>query len=623
LPVAMNIRKTFQVVNGYGRRKFANFRRDYCSLEYRGKNRLPTTSCSRGVTLIDTVIGTALMLVVFLGIAAVFKLSVEVVTNNKARAGAIAIANERMEYIRSLTYASIGTAGGVPSGTILQSETVLLNGISYTRRTVVEYVDDPNDGIGSADTNGITIDYKVAKVEVAWNSRVGTRYITLVTRISPPNGMEVACPPTALCGTLTIYVLNVATQPVLNAHVRIVNTTTSPGIDLTTYTNTAGVVSIVGAPVATGYQVTATKSGYSTDQTYNVTSENTNPSPGPLTVSNNQTTNATFRIDVLASKTILTFTQVLSGVWSEHMSGESKIATSTNITVSNGIAHLSEAPAYSSYGELQSISIGPSSLAKWKTLTLAHDKPAETNIVYRIYNGSGTDLIPDSDLPGNSTGLATSSSIVDLSNISTSTYPAIRLDATLTTENPSQTPSIEGYEVSYDYGPLPLSNIALNMLGTKTIGSGPGGTLYKYNANLNSGASGVITLSNMEWDTYTITDNGAITGYDIASSCSPQPEALNPADNAITKLYFAPHSTDSSLLVDVKSAAGTLVQNATVRLYKSGYDTSQESDSCGQSFFKDISTAIYSVTVTATGYQTYASSNVSVSGTTRLSVTLD
>ena len=64
---------------------------------------------SRGVTLIDTIVGIALMLVVFMGIAATFRLSIDVVTNNKARSGAIALADQRMEYIRSLSYASIGT----------------------------------------------------------------------------------------------------------------------------------------------------------------------------------------------------------------------------------------------------------------------------------------------------------------------------------------------------------------------------------------------------------------------------------------------------------------------------------------------------------------------------------
>src|SRR3989338_595469 len=198
-------------------------------------------SRSRGVTLIDTLVGSALLLVVFVGISGVFKLSVDIVSNNKARAGAIALADERMEYVRSRDYSSIGTVGGIPSGTIAQSETVALNGISYTRRTTVLYADDPYDGIGSADTLPASaptfLDYKVVRVDVAWDSRQGARHITLVTRVEPPNGIETAC---TQCGTLAISVYNAVTQPVSNAQVRVVNTGTNPAIDITTYTNTSG-----------------------------------------------------------------------------------------------------------------------------------------------------------------------------------------------------------------------------------------------------------------------------------------------------------------------------------------------------------------------------------------------
>ena len=580
----------------------------------------PREHRSRGVTLIDTVVGTALMLVVFLGITAIFKLSIDVVTNNKARAGAIALANERMEYIRSLAYASVGTVGGIPSGAIAQSETVTLNSVLHTRRTVVEYVDDPNDGFGSADTNGITLDYKVAKVDVSWTSRTGTRHIALVTRISPPNGMEVACPPTAQCGTLTINVLNVATQPVINAQVRIVNTTTSPEIDIATYTNADGVVSIVGAPVAAGYQVTVTKTGYNTDQTYSVTAQNTDPTPGPLTVSNSQTTSGTFKIDYVGTKTIYTFTTVLAGTWSDDFAGTSKIATSTNITVADGAAELAGAPpSYPSYGELQSIAIGPSSLAKWKTLTITHSKPSQTDIIYHVYDGGGTVLIPDSQLPGNNTGLATSSSVVDLSNVSTSTYPFIRLGATFTSVDASNTPSIGGYDIAYDYGPLPLPNIAFSMQGAKTMGSGPEGTLYKYSANLNSGPSGVITIPNMEWDDYSVAVAGS-TSYDVASSCNPQPETLSPGANTLTFLYLATHTTNS-LLADVKSA-GLLIQNASVRLFEAEYDTTLTTDRCGQAFFSNVPAATYSVTVSANGYIPVTQNDINISGTSRLSVAI-
>ncbi|MDO8310752.1 MAG: hypothetical protein Q7T25_02305, partial [Sideroxyarcus sp.] len=87
-------------------------------------------STQAGVTLIDTLVGTALMLVVFMGIAGAFQLTVEVVSNSKARAGAIALANERMEFLKSLSYSQIGVTGGIPAGIVPQIETVALNGIS-------------------------------------------------------------------------------------------------------------------------------------------------------------------------------------------------------------------------------------------------------------------------------------------------------------------------------------------------------------------------------------------------------------------------------------------------------------------------------------------------------------
>src|SRR3990167_5068371 len=138
------------------------------------KKRIKISSCytllasrySRGMTLIDTVVGTAIMLIVFMGVFAAFQLSVDIILNNKARAGATALANERMEYIRSLTYTQIGTVGGIPTGIIPQTETITLNGISYTRRTFIQYADDPGDGLGASDVNGITADYKALRRRV-------------------------------------------------------------------------------------------------------------------------------------------------------------------------------------------------------------------------------------------------------------------------------------------------------------------------------------------------------------------------------------------------------------------------------------------------------------------------
>ena len=571
---------------------------------------------TRGVTLLDTVVGTALMLVIFLGIAAAFELSVDVVTNNKARSGAIALSNERMEYIRSLSYASVGTSGGIPSGSIPQSETVVLNGITYTRRTVVEYGDDPKDGTGAADTNGIPEDYKAVKVDVAWTSRTGVRHITLVSRLETQKGMETSCAPP--CGTLTINAVNAASQPLSGASVSIVNASTSPAININTFTNASGTASIIGAPAAAGYQIVVTKSGYSSAQTYSVTSQNTNPNPGNLTVSNGQTTTGTFAIDVLGSKTIQTWTQILPGTWSDPFTDLAKIATSSNISVALGSATLSDA---SFGGEVQSVGIAPAYVNKWKSFSWVDSRPSGSSVVYRVYDGSGTTLIPDAALPGNSAGFT--SSPVSLLGVSTSTYVGIRLGAILS-PGATTSPSIDSWSVDYDWGPQPLPNIGFTLQGAKTIGSGPSGTLYKYSQSHESGG-GTLDISNLEWDTYTITVNGTSTGYDIASSCgSPQPELLPPGGFVSTSLFLAAHTTNS-LLVDVRSAStGALVPSATAHLFRGGfYSATSTTDACGQTFFSNLTQAsTYSLVVSAPGYTTYNGSSININGTMRLSISL-
>ncbi len=572
------------------------------------------TTSERGLTLLDTVVGIGLMVVVFVGIASAFELSIQVVTNNKARAGAIALADQRMEYIRSLPYSSVGTVGGIPTGAIPQSEAVSLNGISYTRRTYIEYDDDPADGLGSSDTNHITEDYKAVKVELLWTEKERPYDIILVTRVSPAAGLETNVPG----GTLTIFSVNSLGAAVPGAAVTIENASSSPAVNISTFTDASGTASILGAPAAAGYQITVTSPGYSTAQTYSTTAQNTSPNPGNLTVTNNHTTSATFAIDVLGTKTVNTWTQTLASTSSDPFNDASLIATSTGITISGGAAMLTTG---STTGEVQSIAFGPSYLAGWGAFSWSDSQPATTSIRYRLYSGDGTALIPDSAIPGNAAGFVSGG--VNLSGLSTSTYPTIRLDAVFSTNDASTTPSLTLWSLTDTYGPLPLPNIAFNLQGAKSIGSGPSGTIYKYSQNLSTGASGSITIPSLEWDNYTVTIPSS-TGYDIASACNPQPESLSPGATMTSNFYLVAHTAES-LLVNVRSAAtGALVPGAIVTLSKTGFSSTLTADACGQTFFSGLPSAgTYSISVSAAGHTTYTSSTVSVSGTSGLSVVLN
>ncbi len=570
---------------------------------------------SRGASLIDVVVGSALMLVVFMGISAVFQLAVEVVSNNKARAGAVALSGERMEYIRSLSYNSVGTVGGIPAGAIAQSETVSLNGISYTRRIFIAYVDDPNDGTGGLDSNSIALDYKVARVDVSWASKQGERHIVLVTRIEPPNGMEIACPPLTPCGTLAITVLNAAVAPVGNAQVRIVNSTTNPAIDVVTYTNASGMVVFAGAPAAAGYSVTVSKSGYNSDQTYS----SSNPAQGPLTVSVNQTTTGIFRIDLLSSMTINTYSLTTNN-WADSFMDESKINASTSfyIEIAGNQVRFAGNQPWTGPASLRSQTITPVALSRWGVFSWNDTRPSQTTITYHVYY-SDSALVPDSVLPGNSAGFSTGTSI-DLSVIPADAYPSLILEAYLVAQDPNApSPSVQDWGLTYQSGQG--ITIPFLMQGLKVIDYGPPST-YKYSQSLTTNSSGVLTLSNLEWDTYTMTV-AASTGYDIASSCSPQPIVLAPNTSTTTRLFLSPH-TANSLLVDVKTGAGASISGATVRLTKGGsYDKSIIADACGQAFFDALTNGSYSVTVSKAGYQTYGPSSINISDASRLSVTLN
>lgn len=256
----------------------------------------------KGTSLLDTVFGTALLLIVFVGLYGAFQLTLELVQSSKSKTGALALASERMEYVRSLGYDDVGTVGGIPAGVLVEEETETLNGIEYARRTFVQYVDASQDGLGGSDSNGITTDYKVVKVNIEWDFRGESRSFFLVTNIVP-QGMETV----SGGGTLRITVLNSLGSPVTSAQVNLVNNNVVPAVSLSTFTNTSGIVEFPGAPSANSYEVTVSKTNYSGAQTYSVSVANPNPSPGHLTVVETQTTSSSLSIDVVGNATIRTF----------------------------------------------------------------------------------------------------------------------------------------------------------------------------------------------------------------------------------------------------------------------------------------------------------------------------
>lgn len=465
----------------------------------------------RGMSLVDVVVGSALVLIVFAGIFGLLRASLQTTGLARLQASAITVASSQMEYIRSLDYADVGTDGGIPAGTIAQTATTSDGGLTFTIRTYIEYADDPADGSGASDTNHITTDYKHIKVTVSYYANTAPRSVTLVSNVSPPS-IET----TTGGGTLQVNVVNAVGTALAGATVRIVNASTSPDIDLTTFSDALGQVILPGAPTSTQYQIYVSNSGYSSAQTYARDATNANPAPGYLTVVGNATTASTFAIDRLATLVLRTFSPIAATLWTDLFNDSTKLATLSATQVTGGALTLAGTPGtYALSGFAISTTSTPAYLARWTSASSTITANAGTSAVVSVVDGAGV-LLPDAVLPGNSTGFT---GAIDLSSVSTTTYPALALKATLTSTSVNATPSIADWRLGYDAGPVPLPNVSLTLTGAKTKGSTSGGaSIYKTIIATTTDSTGVRTLS-LEWDTYAV----ALSGRTLISGTPDDP----------------------------------------------------------------------------------------------------
>lgn len=552
----------------------------------------------RGMTLVDVLVGTALMLIFFLALFGILRASLTLTTLAQAKAGATAIAETNMEYLRSLAYDALGTVGGIPAGAVLQDATTTEDGIPYTTHTFISYVDDPADGTGASDTNGITTDYKRARVAVSYTIAGKTNSVVLVSNFAPP-GLET----TNGGGTLEIDVVDAAGAPVADASVNIMNAATSPTVNVTTLSNLAGVVYLPGAATSSSYQVVVSRNGYSSAQTYARDSINQNPNPGYLTVAKNQTTTGTFAIDQMALLNLATFSPIATSTFSDAFTDASKLAETSSTTASGG--SLTLVPG-ATFGEARSVATSSPLLVRWGEAVATTSTPSGTSALIHIYDAAGT-LIPDTALAGNAAGF--SSFPVLLYGLSTTTYPSLSIGAELTATG-SSSPSVTGWSLSYTAGPTPLPNVSFMLTGAKTIGSkGDGTPIYKTTLTSSTGNEGTQVM-NLEWDSYTL----SVPSYDITDACSSPPYALAPGTNVSDSLILGPKTTNY-LRVLVADSTGTPVSGATVTLSRSGYSNTVSSSSCGSAYFGDISAASdYTVSIAKTGYTTTNFTAVPVSG---------
>lgn len=188
------------------------------------------------------------------------------------------LATNQLEYLKSLPYDSLAVAGGaIPHASPLpNSETIVLDNVSYEIRTSINYIDDAFDGCASYPTTTIRdqlcrnlpepvgattdlnpADYKIVNVKTfVLNRRVAELDTNIAARVAETGSTT---------GAMTVTIIDDTGTPVSGATVSVTNTTTTPNINISDSTDVNGVAIFYGLPPDTGndYVVSASKSGYS------------------------------------------------------------------------------------------------------------------------------------------------------------------------------------------------------------------------------------------------------------------------------------------------------------------------------------------------------------------------
>jgi prepilin-type N-terminal cleavage/methylation domain-containing protein len=562
-------------------------------------------SIRSGFSLIEILIVIAMLALVFGGLFVIFESSLRLIAHSKAKMSALSLSTDRLEYIRSLPYDSVGTILGIVPGPIPQTQTITLNDIDFTERVLVDYIDSPDDGLLAADTNTIHNDYKRVKIEHSWTIAGVTNTHTVVSTVVP-RSIETD----AGGGALRVNVFDANVNPLQGINVRLVNTT----IDTMRQTDATGAVIFAGAPAGAGYEIFVSETGYSSEQTYKQNSlEVDNPTTLPVAILLADVSTMNFQIDRLSDVAVRLLSDRTTVESTETFTDFTNVPLFTTTAALAGQLVLeSTAGVYSPSGDAWLLPLTPASIEHWGVFHFEPTKPNQTDARVQFYTSTNPiDLIDDSILPNNSIGFT--GPYVDLSSLDGASYPTLVPRIVLSTANTAVTPAVDEVTISYVDTVTELANTNFTLRSTKSIGTRLDTSIVpKVLINSSTDGSGEQTLSDIEWGEYTL----SIPGRTISEACPSNPFSVAPAD-LINVSVLTTAETAHNARVEIVDAAGVPVIGAAVSLSRPGYAVTTDTSWCGQSFFGGLVEAgDYELEVTAPGYTTNTTNPFSVSGVT-------
>ncbi|MFA5854000.1 MAG: carboxypeptidase-like regulatory domain-containing protein [Patescibacteria group bacterium] len=265
----------------------------------------------RGITLVETIVGTAVFLLVTVALYQAMTAAYRAVRLSRIQVMAAAVANEQFEFARNMSYVNVGILGGLPPGKIPYQQTVTRSGIVFLLTSTVRNVDDIFDGtLGGSPNDTSPADYKLYELVVSCDGCIGYSPTTFTTTIAPKS-LETS----STNGALFIQALDANGQPVSDANVTVTNASATPSFTINDVTNAAGLLQLVDVPPGINqYYVTVTKDGYSTDRTYAPNSVIVNPAKPHGTVALQSVTAMSFAIDRVSALNVASVTDTCTPV---------------------------------------------------------------------------------------------------------------------------------------------------------------------------------------------------------------------------------------------------------------------------------------------------------------------
>jgi len=572
---------------------------------YRMTQRLITNN--RGFTLVEALVGTALFVVVFMGIFGAYRLSLKVVQMSKNKITATAIANSRIEMVRNLFYESVGTVGAVlpaAAGGLEPVEVQTINDVTYTITTEVNYVIDPADGTGAADS--CNWDYKKVDINISW----GLGEVGFSTNVSPKNLVqEIQTCLNQPGGVLKVTVFDSSGIAVPSPTIEIYD---QAGANLIDSAIPSSGEYLFALEVGT-YRVEVSKSSYSHARSYDTSEVAVPDSPNPAILDGGLTP-LSLSIDPAAEISIGSISPTGMDYFADPFDDGTHISDLYRAQVISGSLTLS-GPVYPADGDALSEAVAPADIVAWNELIFTDSTPAATNVTYQIlyYDGLDWVLVPDLDLAGNSSGL--SDSPVNLSSVDKDVYPQLKLKANLESSDSGSTPAVLGWEITWTTSAgAAVPDVGFNLQGAKTIGKDAAGQpVYKYSQDLVLDGAGHIDIVDMDEDNYTFGVDPA-SGFSLVST-DPAPQPVNAASGYATEVKIFLRAQNALLATVQDDLTLAPVFSAAVRIHSdtSGYDNTLYTNAHGQMYFAPLDNGNYDVEISASGYEAYLGA-VTVSG---------